>query len=356
MNNLHVLSTGVLVNDPLIEWAGSHISNSTLYKCFNMEWTIVTHSKERAEKAILQAKDVPIDIRIIVDELSRTDRDTSTVNAIKEIADGDWIWMLPEGSMVDNQSGSELMQLINKNDDPISVCGNLCLGYDHIIFKKSKNTKINNANDLISFANSIRSKGRPIEMSKLHTSRGEINDMDKLAVLYWNLKFWMHTYTPYYHETFTPLRKSTKRFLEIGIAFGGSLRTWRDYFPEADIFGVDIYPESVLKEYRINGIVGDSTDKNLSKELLKMSGRKFDIINDDGDHSPEIQFKTFQNMCNLLSDGGIYVIEDVYGFEHLKQLINKEFNDLSIETIDLRHKTGKGDSVIMYIRKLKNGG
>ena len=52
MNNLHVLSTGVLVNDPLIEWAGSHISNSTLYKCFNMEWTIVTHSKERAEKAI----------------------------------------------------------------------------------------------------------------------------------------------------------------------------------------------------------------------------------------------------------------------------------------------------------------
>jgi len=47
-------------------------------------------------------------------------------------------------------------------------------------------------------------------------------------------------YTPAYHRFFSEWRDRPLRVLEIGVYLGGSLQMWREYFPKATIFAIDI--------------------------------------------------------------------------------------------------------------------
>ena len=98
--------------------------------------------------------------------------------------------------------------------------------------------------------------------------------------------------------------------------------------------------------------------------------RQFDLIFDDGDHSPGAQLKTFQNLWPLLNPGGRYFIEDVWAFDKLtpRQLkhqwlkSHKHFNKDDYMTLlralkpyqtthhDLR-EGGAVDSYIIEVRK-----
>ena len=92
---------------------------------------------------------------------------------------------------------------------------------------------------------------------------------------------------------------------------GGSLRVWRDYFPKAQISGVDIAEDCRLTEDRITTYICDSTDKNACDKQL--STAMFDIIIDDGSHKAEAQLKTFKNFFSRTRFGGLYIIEDLGG-------------------------------------------
>src|SRR5215469_6200011 len=50
---------------------------------------------------------------------------------------------------------------------------------------------------------------------------------------------WMtgHNYTPFYSKLFST---SIHHLLEIGIDQGNSLKMWEEFFPDADIYGVDV--------------------------------------------------------------------------------------------------------------------
>ena len=53
---------------------------------------------------------------------------------------------------------------------------------------------------------------------------------------------WVH-YLDIYDRHFGRFRNTPVKFLEIGVAQGGSLEIWRKYFgPDATIFGVDVNP------------------------------------------------------------------------------------------------------------------
>jgi len=43
----------------------------------------------------------------------------------------------------------------------------------------------------------------------------------------------------YYSNLFAPIRNNNLNFLEIGVYHGASLKLWRDYFPNANLHGVD---------------------------------------------------------------------------------------------------------------------
>ena len=135
-----------------------------------------------------------------------------------------------------------------------------------------------------------------------------------------------HNYTKFYHHLFYPLRKEAKSLLEIGIGTtylmgngyspGASLRSWRDYFSSAHIFGLD-YDKSVLKSSdRISCYYTDqSKSTELSKTLQIINQETkvdlFDVIIDDGSHVCSHQLLTFNTLFRYVKPGGIYVIEDV---------------------------------------------
>jgi len=123
---------------------------------------------------------------------------------------------------------------------------------------------------------------------------------------------WLH-YLEIYERTFARFRGKPFRFLEIGVSKGGSLQMWRSFFgDQATIFGIDINPDCAA----INGQhgqvrIGSQDDPAfLASVIAEMGG--VDIILDDGSHVARHQRVSFDILFPLLSDDGLYVIEDMH--------------------------------------------
>ena len=144
-----------------------------------------------------------------------------------------------------------------------------------------------------------------------------LDPLSKLAVLHGTDKFGFHDYTPNYHKLFKSLRNEKLSLLEIGVGGyqdadrgGQSLATWRDYFENAEITGIDIQFKSLDLGGRVEILQGSQVDPDF---LIQVEGKRgpFDIIIDDGSHRNEHVVETFNLLWPQLKPGGIYVVEDV---------------------------------------------
>jgi hypothetical protein len=142
-------------------------------------------------------------------------------------------------------------------------------------------------------------------------------DLDALAKIHGTDKAGPHDYIRHYKDHFGPLRWRRLNLLEIGIGGyshpdqgGQSLRMWKDYFPRANIFGIDIHDKSPLEEARIRIFQGSQADPDFLKRVVDEIGR-IDIIIDDGSHINEHVIASFNKLFPLLADHGIYAIEDL---------------------------------------------
>lgn len=139
-------------------------------------------------------------------------------------------------------------------------------------------------------------------------------------------------YSEYYEPLFNPLQDSVYKVLEIGIGTlkpeypssfvgnpshyshytpGGSLRAWRDYFLNAEIFGIDIADDCSIREDRITTFIFSSLDSYTANRTFEDD--TFDIIIDDGLHTALGQQQTLENFFKKLKLGGLYIIEDCGG-------------------------------------------
>lgn len=129
---------------------------------------------------------------------------------------------------------------------------------------------------------------------------------------------WSH-YLPIYDELFEKFRAGMPgsepprpiRMLEIGVLQGGSLELWRRYFgPEATIFGIDVNPACAELDSPETPVrIGSQADPEfLARVVAEMGG--VDIVLDDGSHLAKHQRASLDALLPLLSDGGVYVIED----------------------------------------------
>jgi hypothetical protein len=146
-------------------------------------------------------------------------------------------------------------------------------------------------------------------------------------------------YTSTYEHFFTPIRDKVLSILEVGVGSldptvessfagntrlydyykqGGSLRTWRDFFLNAKVYGIDIAEDCRIIDERIKTFIFDSSDSEKCNYELK--NLEFDIIIDDGNHDPKYQIKTLKNLFPLLKDNGFYVIEDIGGYSGTEEL------------------------------------
>jgi hypothetical protein len=121
-----------------------------------------------------------------------------------------------------------------------------------------------------------------------------------------------HGYLNFYEQFFHKFRNDKIKILEIGVKDGASLFTWRDFFCNATIIGIDIDCNAKRYEgYRIFIEIADQSDvEQLTKIALKYGA--FDLIIEDGSHKWEHQLTSFKTLFPFVSDTGFYICEDLH--------------------------------------------
>lgn len=177
-----------------------------------------------------------------------------------------------------------------------------------------------------------------------------------------------HTYADLYSQLFSHCRYKVKKVFECGLGTnnanlvsnmsasgkpGASLRVWRDYFPNAIIYGADIDREILFEEERIKTYYIDQLNPSAISEFWDKTAEKdFDFMVDDGLHTFEAGSCLFKHSINMLALDGIYIIEDVTITDLLKY---KDFFNSSNYIVDYatmyRPKIHLGDNNLVIIRR-----
>lgn len=164
----------------------------------------------------------------------------------------------------------------------------------------------------------------------------------------------LHSYGEFYEKLLAPYKESAHRILEVGVRGGGSLKAWRDWFPNATIFGIDNGHEAGIwdpkGEERIKVLYADTFKpdtvdlaiRKTVRSIYESSSLEFDIVIDDGCHNVLAQAATWGMIYPFTKS--IYVIEDVEGITHAINL-QRHFGGV-IE--DRRVVKNRHDDILLY--------
>ena len=204
-----------------------------------------------------------------------------------------------------------------------------------------------------------------------YLSNGNTNqELKKLMDLYGSDKGGRnnhHNYAQYYSEIFSNKKDKIQNFLEIGLGSNNpevpsnmgldgkplaSLRAWRDYFKNANIYGADIDKNILKNEERIKTFYVDQTDPTTIKEMFRDIGiSKFDIILEDGLHEYNANICFFENAIDFLSSDGVYIIEDVYYKDQEKFMKYFEKKSYNFSIIDIFHEKNIANNCLIVVKK-----
>ncbi len=161
-----------------------------------------------------------------------------------------------------------------------------------------------------------------------------------------------HHYLDFYQKHL-PDQSFSGRLLEIGVMDGLSMKMWREYYPNAEIVGIDIKDMSMFHntDWQVPESVKLLTLDGTKAEDMKPLGN-FDIIIDDGSHYWADQQKSFELLYySQLNKGGIYILEDLWT-SHIKFYANAK-----LSTIDyLKALEAKGMQMTYFKYKHKGPG
>ena len=177
-----------------------------------------------------------------------------------------------------------------------------------------------------------------------------------------------HTYADYYFRLFAHCRHSVKKVFECGLGTnnpglissmglagqpGASLRVWRDYFPNAQVYGADIDRDVLFQDERIKTGFLDQLDPATIGSFWKGLGETdFDFMVDDGLHTFEAGKCPFLNSIEYLKPEGLYVIEDVSIPDVVRFKAFFEPLDYCVDFVSLyRPNTPLNDNNLIVIRK-----
>lgn len=188
----------------------------------------------------------------------------------------------------------------------------------------------------------------------------DINGSDKASV---------HEYYLIYQQILDELKNRTENsaeiyIMEIGLGTnnidvpsnmgregkpGASLRAFSSYIPNCKVHGADIDRRILFKEENIETFFVDQLNKH-TLDILFHSENKYDLIIDDGLHTPEANLNTLFFSIRSVKNGGYIVIEDISNDEislNYWNIVKKILNDkFECEIIDCK-------SALMFIAKSK---
>ena len=173
-----------------------------------------------------------------------------------------------------------------------------------------------------------------------------MNDIEKYFRQ--NNKRAVHKFQHYfniYDNHFKRYRNKEVVILEIGVAQGGSLQMWKDYFGEkAKIYGMDIDPRcKALEEENIKVLIGSQSDRKFLREV-KTQIPPIDILIDDGGHTMVQQIVTYEELFDSIKEDGIYLCEDLHtsywlnhGGGHKRKSTFIEYSKNFIDSLNAYH-------------------
>ena len=232
-----------------------------------------------------------------------------------------------------------------RNDASIPVMSDIaekddnCVAFNTLGFFK-KNIDVNK---LVSSPYFNENDGIYIKKEYYETNKNILTDMGTFEEIaeYFVLdkcSKYLHNYIPIYEKYLNKIKNNVCNIFEIGIGCieqnqmthmtsygyktGNSLRAWKQYCKNANVFGIDIFKDSLFEEPGIKTYICDQSSSEQLTNLINTINVKMDLIVDDGSHIMEHQVISFIVLEKYLTSNGIYIIEDIWNknFETWKQL------------------------------------
>jgi predicted O-methyltransferase YrrM len=163
-----------------------------------------------------------------------------------------------------------------------------------------------------------------------------------------------HPYTLFYDGIFKNKKDEPLKIAELGILHGASILMWKEYFPNAEIYGFD-YDSNLINNFkqkfnndRVTLSNIDVTKKDSIITAFSKLNILFDIIIEDTTHKFEDQIKVIENTYQYLKPGGILIIEDIFksynenAYIHRLTPILKEFQDYYFIELDHNNRNSTG--------------
>lgn len=99
--------------------------------------------------------------------------------------------------------------------------------------------------------------------------------------------------------------------LEVVHGPGDSLSGWSGYFPDAEIHGADVDRRVLVDTERYKTHFVDQLDPASIRNLARNLGGQFDLVVDDGLHTPEANFNVMAVFLPLIKPHGVMTVEDI---------------------------------------------
>lgn len=164
----------------------------------------------------------------------------------------------------------------------------------------------------------------------------------------------LHFFLDGYEKFLISCDIQVKVLVEMGIWEGGSLRMWSEYFPYAEVIGLDFDAAKCFSEDNIKCYVAD---QNRPETILDaLVGKDVDLFIDDGGHMMTQQIDTFNTVWPTLKKGAVYILEDLhtsYDRHYINHdvlaidFIQKFVEDNEVKYSLINNNNGKSISIIM---------
>lgn len=173
-----------------------------------------------------------------------------------------------------------------------------------------------------------------------------------------------HAYTSIYNLLFSNIKYNNLHIGEIGILDNHSMLCWREFFPNAKLYGFEWFDSRLDKAISDNipnclYFKMDVTNpESIEKGLINV-GNNFDILIDDSTHVFEDQIKFINVAYKHLKPGGFLIVEDIFINAKEKdylQAINHLSDYFSSATFifanhDLKHSPGWNNDKLLVLHR-----
>jgi hypothetical protein len=183
-----------------------------------------------------------------------------------------------------------------------------------------------------------------------------------------------HNYTRFYSQIFSGFRNKFINLFELGIGTnntsipcnmgeygtpGASLRGWKEYFQDSNIYGADIDVNILFQEERIQTLFCDQTNSEEIKYMWDKFGKKMDIIIDDGYHDFSANLTFLKNSLFNLNPGGYYIVEDITKSDLFKwvrevTVLEREYPEYDFSLIKLKWTHEDNNLLVIKNKMNKN--